>query len=65
MTSRPRTTERVRTVGYVSRAAQVRVDRRVQDILARGAALDRARRAAQRLTSAPDVASVRERPVHA
>jgi hypothetical protein len=46
--------EHARTVGHVSHASQVRVDRRVQDILARRAALDRARRAAQRINSAEE-----------
>ena len=46
--------ERARTVGYVSHASQLRVDQRVQDILVRHAALDRARRAAQRINSAEE-----------
>ena len=41
--------ERARTVGHISHAAQVRVDQRVKEIVARRVALDRARRAAQRL----------------
>jgi hypothetical protein len=52
MTLKPGPTERARTVGHVSHARQVRVDRRAHDILARRAALDRARRAAQRINSA-------------
>jgi hypothetical protein len=54
MTLKPEATERARTVGHVSRATQVRVDRRVQDILARRTALDRARRAAHRVNSAQE-----------
>jgi hypothetical protein len=50
MNSGPR--ERARTVGHVSHASQLRVDRRVQDILVRRAALDRARRTAERSNSA-------------
>jgi len=42
-------TERIRTVGHVSHTAQVRVDQRVKEIVARRVALDRARRASQRL----------------
>jgi hypothetical protein len=41
--------ERTHMVGHVSHAAQVRVDQRVKEIVARRVALDRARRAAQRL----------------
>jgi hypothetical protein len=54
MTLSPGPTERARTVGHVSRATQVHVDRRVQDILARRVALERARRAAQRVNSAQE-----------
>ena len=39
MTLKPGLIERARTVGHVSHASQLRVDGRVQDILARGAAL--------------------------
>ena len=42
-------TEHARTVGHVSRQAQVRVDERVERILARRAALRQARLAARRL----------------
>jgi hypothetical protein len=49
MTLKPGLTEHARMVGYVSHAAQVRVDQRVKEILARRVALDRARSAAQRL----------------
>jgi hypothetical protein len=42
-------TERARTVGHVSHAAHACVDQRVKDIVARRVALDRARRASQRL----------------
>ena len=48
MTLKPELTERARTVGHIAHAAQVRVDQRVMEILARQVALDRARRAAQR-----------------
>ena len=54
MTLKPGPTEPARTVGHVSHATQVRVDRRVQDILARRVALDRARHAAQRVKSAQE-----------
>lgn len=47
MTLKPELTERTRKVGHISHAAQLRVDQRVQKILARRVALDRARRAAQ------------------
>jgi hypothetical protein len=49
MTLKPGPTERARTVGHISHTAQARVDQRVKEILARRVALDRARRAAQRL----------------
>jgi hypothetical protein len=49
MTLKPGPTERPRTVGHISHIAQARVDQRVREILARRIALDRARRAAQRL----------------
>jgi hypothetical protein len=49
MTLKSERAERVPTVGYISHAAQARVDQRVKEILARRVALDRARRAAQRL----------------
>jgi hypothetical protein len=49
MTPKPGLTERARTVGHTAHAAQVRIDQRVKEILARRVALDRARRAAQRL----------------
>jgi hypothetical protein len=49
MTLKPGLTERARTVGHISHVAQVRVDHRVKEILARQVALDRARRAAQRV----------------
>jgi hypothetical protein len=42
MTLKPGLAERARTVGHISRAAQVRVDHRVKEILARQVALDRA-----------------------
>ena len=54
MILKPGPTERARTVGHVSHASQVRVDRRVQDILARHVALDRARRAARHVNSAQE-----------
>jgi hypothetical protein len=54
MTLKSQPREHARTVGHVSHASQVRVDRRVQDILARRAALDRARRAAQHINSAQE-----------
>jgi hypothetical protein len=47
MTLKPEFTERARKVGHISHAAQLRLDQRVQKILARRVALDRARRAAQ------------------
>jgi hypothetical protein len=51
MALKPVRTERPRTVGHVSHNAQVRVDRRVTQIVARReAALRQARRAAHRLT---------------
>jgi hypothetical protein len=59
MTLKPGPTERARTVGRVSHATQVRVDRRVQDILARRVALDRARRAAQRVNTVQEQARCR------
>ena len=49
MTPKAGRTERARKVGHISRAAQTRIDQRVTEILARRVALDRARRAAQRL----------------
>ncbi len=49
MTLKPGLTEPARGVGHISHAAQMRVDRRVKEIFARRVALDRARRAAQRL----------------
>ena len=49
MTLKPGPAERASTVGHISHAAQTRVDQRVKEILARRAALDQARRAAQRL----------------
>jgi hypothetical protein len=49
MTLKPGPTERARAVGHISHIAQARVDQRVKEILARRVALDRARRAAQRL----------------
>jgi hypothetical protein len=50
MARRPRRTQRARTVGHISHDAGVRVDQRVKEILARReVALERVRRAAQRL----------------
>ena len=49
MTLKPGRTERARTVRHISYVAQARVDQRIKEILARRVALDRARRAAQRL----------------
>ena len=49
MTLKPGPPERARMVGYVPHAAQIRVDQRVKEILARRVALDRVRRAAQQL----------------
>lgn len=49
MTLKPTPPERTRTVGHISHPAQMRVDQRVKEILARRVALDRARRAAKRL----------------
>jgi hypothetical protein len=54
MTMNSGSREHARTVGHVSRASQSRVDRRVQDILVRRAALDRARRTAERINSAQE-----------
>jgi hypothetical protein len=48
MTPKPGLTERAPTVGHLSHAAQMRIDQRVKEILARRVALDRARRAAER-----------------
>jgi len=47
---------RARTVGHISRGAQVRVDKRVREILARGVALERARDAALRIKVSADTA---------
>jgi hypothetical protein len=52
MTSKPGLTERPRAVGHIPHAAQVRVDQRVREILARRVALDRARHAAKRVNRA-------------
>jgi hypothetical protein len=48
---KPGRIESARTVGHISHAAQVRVDQRVQDILARRRALEHPRRAAQRVNT--------------
>ena len=57
MALKPFPTKRVRTVGHISHDAQLRVDRRVKEILdrreapvAREAAVERARRAARHLS---------------
>jgi hypothetical protein len=52
MTLKPEPSERPRTVGHTSHGAQVRVDQRVKEILARQVAIDRARRAAQSVNCA-------------
>ena len=49
MTLKPAPPERTRRVGHITHAAQVRVNQRVEKILARRVALARARRAAQQL----------------
>ena len=51
MTLKPAPPERTRRVGHITHAAQVRVNQRVEKILARRVALARARRAAQRKSS--------------
>jgi hypothetical protein len=43
-------TRRARTAGHISREAQLRIDRRVKKILDRKSAVERARRAARRLS---------------
>ena len=49
MTVEPTRSARARTVGHISRGAQVRIDGRVREILARRVALERARDAAERI----------------
>jgi hypothetical protein len=52
MTPRPERTERPRTIGHTSHEAQVRVDQRVREVVARRVALNRAQHAAQRINRA-------------
>jgi hypothetical protein len=49
MTAKPTRSARTPTVGHISRGAQVRIDGRVREILARRVALERARDAAERI----------------
>jgi hypothetical protein len=52
MTLKPGPTERPRTIGHTPHAAQVRVDQRVREIVARRVALERAQHTAQRVNRA-------------